>query len=449
MGSIGFCRIVNIKQVFMVILKQTNEIDNNIIFSENDLFSRKPFWESLANLILNSWNESLVISVNAEWWEWKTHFLKMWKNFLETEKNTNEKPLNIIYFDSFKNDFIEDPFLPLLSEILGYKKAELSIFESVKDKSINVIKSILPLTWKIWARFILWWDLKGVESELEKAFEWDIVEFLWKTLDSFVKKEESIKIFKESIEKIVEKQWQLIFIIDELDRCRPDFALRLLERIKHFFDIKWLYFVLWVNKAQIIHYIRKIYWNIDWNKYLQKFIDIETILPKNLSEIDNDYEKYVNKLIDNDYMEIFNSLQTKKSIKTLICSLAIHYKISFRELEKIINYLVLFYKSLPSDKHLNMYFLVIILIFVKVEDFWVYKNIKDWDNVKDSILTQLRMSWIKKPYNEHIFDQLSYVFDDTITDDLKNKFTYLNSYNFDSRKDLLKYHLDILDSFSI
>ena len=42
----------------------------------------------------------------------------------------------------------------------------------------------------------------------------------------------------------------MVFIIDELDRCRPDFAIRLIERIKHFFDISKIVFVLVIDKTQ-------------------------------------------------------------------------------------------------------------------------------------------------------------------------------------------------------
>lgn len=83
-----------------VLLKQSKNSDDTITFKD-DLFNRKSFWESLANLILNSWNESLTISIDANWGEWKSTFLKMWKNYLLTEKNTTEKPLNVVYFDSF------------------------------------------------------------------------------------------------------------------------------------------------------------------------------------------------------------------------------------------------------------------------------------------------------------------------------------------------------------
>lgn len=437
-----------------IIIKQASEIEDNITF-EKDLFNRKPFWESLANLILNSWNESLVISINANRWEWKSTFLKMWKNYLLNDKNTTEKPLNVIYFDSFKNDFIEDPFLALLSEILNYKKWTESIFESVKGKSKNVLKAIIPMTWKIWLRFLMWWDIESVEDKLEEFTEWELVNFVNKTLEDYLKKEESIKIFKESIEKIILEKGQLIFIIDELDRCRPDFALRLLERIKHFFDIKWLYFVLWINKEQITKYIKKIYWDIDWEEYLQKFIDIETILPKNISERDNDYEKYVNNLIDGNYKDIFDKHMDKKSsIKKLLIFLSKHYNISFRELEKNINYLALFYKSLSSDKHLNMFILTIILIFIRIKDINLYWEIKQGFNKKDDIIIKLNLSDIWEPYNNYINDELNFIFDAELTDEMKEKYNWLWRYGIydtdkNSRKRILKHHFDILDAFNI
>jgi len=59
--------------------------------------------------------------------------------------------------------------------------------------------------------------------------------------------------------------------VDELDRCRPDFALGLLERIKHLFDVEGIAFVLLVNRSQIEGYIRTVYGNADAEAYLLKF----------------------------------------------------------------------------------------------------------------------------------------------------------------------------------
>jgi predicted KAP-like P-loop ATPase len=50
------------------------------------------------------------------------------------------------------------------------------------------------------------------------------------------------KPFKAQLAEITKKEKKpLVFIVDELDRCKPEFAIRLIERIKHFFDIPKLY----------------------------------------------------------------------------------------------------------------------------------------------------------------------------------------------------------------
>lgn len=146
----------------MVKINQCLELDNKINFDdETDILKRKTFWDSLLNLITNSENESLVISINAEWWEWKTDFLKRWKNYLNDEKN-----INTIYFNSFKNDFIEDPFIPLLWEILNILW-EKTFTEWIYEKWINILKWIWLLVWKVWARWLMKWDNEQVNDDLE------------------------------------------------------------------------------------------------------------------------------------------------------------------------------------------------------------------------------------------------------------------------------------------
>lgn len=434
------------------IIQNSSQKEDAITF-EDDLFNRKKFWESLANLILNSWNESLTISIDANRGEWKTTFLKMWKNYLISERSSEEKKLNIIYFDSFKNDYIEDPFIPLFWEIINNFWLDK---KTLKDKWINLIKWILPLLWKVWARWVMKWDNEQIDNDLEKLLEWDIVSQIWKTLEEYIKKDSLVKDFKLTIEKLIEEKWQIIFIIDELDRCRPDFALRLLERIKHFFDIKGLYFVLWINKKQILNYINKIYWNIESEEYLQKFIDIETNLHKNISERNSDYEKYIDYLMKKQYNDIFNPFSDRiESMIELFSFLSKHYSISFRELEKIFNYLVLTYKSLKEPNKLNSHFLIITLLFIRVKNSHIYSEIKKWNNMKYIIKEKFLFSKMEESYKEYLSNELDFIFDEEITEELAQEYEYLHRkgisslWDIDTRRRYLNYHLDIIDSFNI
>ena len=71
------------------------------------------------------------------------------------------------------------------------------------------------------------------------------------------------------------------FFVDELDRCRPTYTVELLERIKHFFDVEGLVFVLSLDKEQLGHSIRAVYGaGIDVDGYLRRFIDLEYRLPR-------------------------------------------------------------------------------------------------------------------------------------------------------------------------
>ena len=72
----------------------------------------------------------------------------------------------------------------------------------------------------------------------------------------------------------------LIFIIDELDRCRPTFAIELLERVKHIFDVPNMVFVLGINRAELCKSLQSIYGEIKADVYLRRFFDMEFILPE-------------------------------------------------------------------------------------------------------------------------------------------------------------------------
>ena len=68
--------------------------------------------------------------------------------------------------------------------------------------------------------------------------------------------------------------------MDELDRCRPSYAVRLLERIEHYFINDRITFVFSVNLEQLQHTIKNFYGNdFDACRYLDRFFDLRLSLP--------------------------------------------------------------------------------------------------------------------------------------------------------------------------
>lgn len=437
----------------MVKIKRGLSINDSITF-ENDVLNRKSYWQSLANLIDNSSNDSLVISINSNWWEGKSYFLHMWKNFL-----ISEREYKVIYFDAFKSDFLDDPFVALLWELMKSYENDTTSLWKIKEKWGNILKSIIPLSWKILARLALWWDIESVDDQIEKAVDGDLAQFVSKTLEEYTNKDKGISLFKETLEEIITEKWKIVFIIDELDRCRPDFAVRLLERIKHFFDIKWLYFVLGINKAQLEKYIVNVYWEIDANTYLHKFIDIETVLPKVLWEdhIDDHYKNFINKSFW-DYDDVWNAnleRVTQDYVKNLLLDLSRPSNLTLRDIEKIINYLALFYRSQWRDR-LNLAMTTMFLIFAKLFDPELYKKFKERRVTKEEISTFLKLDNITHSrYKEHFKRELDFIFDEEISDELVNSYNWVHRYSvfsiseLSSRKRILEWHFNTLEAFNI
>ncbi len=66
----------------------------------------------------------------------------------------------------------------------------------------------------------------------------------------------------------------IVFIIDELDRCRPTFAIELLERVKHIFNqAPGIIFVFGINRTELTKSVRSVYGDIDADIYLRRFFD--------------------------------------------------------------------------------------------------------------------------------------------------------------------------------
>ena len=117
-------------------------------------------------------------------------------------------------------------------------------------------------------------------EELENLFETAYK----KKIEAEKEEQQVFDRFKNALTEIAAKNLEadkpIVIIIDELDRCRPTFAVQIIERIKHFFDVKGLVFVLMINKSQLEAAIKGVYGaETDAGRYLDKFINLSLPLP--------------------------------------------------------------------------------------------------------------------------------------------------------------------------
>lgn len=241
----------------------------------NCRLNRKPNAEILTQIVKN-YADGFVLSVNGAWGTGKSTFVKMWAAYLKQQN------IKSIYFNAWENDFISDPMVALLGELQRLKTTETAkTLDSILDIGSKIaVKAIPALTKGIVKHYCGEAVAEVAKDVLEVGAE------IFKTeVAEYENKRNKLVAFKKELSDFIEASVPnkpLVFIVDELDRCRPDYAVEILERIKHFFSIKGIVFVLSIDKVQLCNAIRGHYGSdlIDAEEYLRRFIDVEYLLPE-------------------------------------------------------------------------------------------------------------------------------------------------------------------------
>lgn len=183
--------------------------------------------------------------------------------------------LKYTYFPVYYNAWLYDNHSdPLMSLILGITKA-CECYYDTKLSSSTLSEKITSLMDSFSFSIACFQIGSNCENIKEKFSGKDILSEV-KTEDEI---RDKVKEIFDSI--IVENVQKLIIFIDELDRCRPNFAIEMLERIKHYFDDDRIIFVASINREQLVHSISKYYGvNFDSTGYLDKFFDRNVYLPE-------------------------------------------------------------------------------------------------------------------------------------------------------------------------
>lgn len=299
--------------------------------------------------------DPFVLNINAPWGYGKTFFLKSLKKELEKEHE-------VIYFDAWKNNFTKEPLLAFFSEINNslekYLKAKKPFLNSIFKSSLPILISVLTkhLTGLTLEQFDeLLSDDEDEKKDIKDDTKTTLSSIMSKTTELALKEhstiKKSIKEFKinmleilKFISKTDRKKLPLFILIDELDRCRPNYAIELLENIKHIFDIEGIYFIIATNSKQLSHSINAIYGaNFSSETYLKRFFNQEY----NLKEPDvYDYCKFLfEKEIDvliNEKVKIFNLLSQEnypdKNLNAIMFStFAQYFNLSLRDISQAID----------------------------------------------------------------------------------------------------------------
>lgn len=272
--------------------------------------------------LLNTIEESCTIAVNGDWGTGKTFFVRQVKLILDALNGTSPMSQDMrgkikgicgqtadpachssVYYDAWMYDHHEDPILSLVYAAIASGQSEFS-----PDRKRSVLSGAAALAGALSGR--------DITTAIKEAQGED-------TLSPFKDADDVHLMVKEFINSLIEEKGnRLVFFIDELDRCKPDYAIRFMERIKHYFDDERITFVFSVSLSQLQATVKNYYGSeFDATRYLDKFFDLRMNLPA------PDIEKFMQRRLDF-YEETLTDFVCLETVK--------YFRLSLRETERYV-----------------------------------------------------------------------------------------------------------------
>lgn len=238
-------------------IKNLEMIDKNAVIALDDSWGNgKTFFVKQLKLVLQKYNLSTDDA---------NEITQCMKPYLEGYHSFNYLP---IYYDAWCNDSDNDPVLSMVYNMLQ----EIEELNDIELTDTDWHKTIVAALELVVTTF------SGVKVK-------DLIESIngANPLTIINKHKKSDQILNQLFDAIFSKHSEnlkILFIIDELDRCRPDYAVKTLERIKHYFLHDRVIFILSTNMKELQHTIKRYYGSeLDATKYLTRFYDFTITLP--------------------------------------------------------------------------------------------------------------------------------------------------------------------------
>ncbi|WP_394183751.1 P-loop NTPase fold protein [Marinomonas posidonica] len=320
-----------------------------------------------------------VLNLNSEWGSGKTYFLKRWSADLK-------KSFPTVYIDAWQQDYSDDPLMTVISSVINQLREQAGIDVNKSDfaipnKVVGLLKAAAPALIKTFSKkyfgdedFI---DLSDVAA--------DAVTHL---LDEHEEKSQAIDDLKSSVAEWVSfvaknpqspKQYPAFIFIDELDRCRPSYAVEMLETIKHIFDIKGIVFVVATDTEQLQYAVKAIYGEgFDARLYLGRFFNSRFSLKapdlKSFLEVHVDHTKLSGDFLDKKGIKILPPNPDGKVTLRNISVILDAFKMQPRTAIQIADRVIATLSNMPKDSKIDILMLTT-LLSINEQDNELFRNI--------------------------------------------------------------------------
>ena len=381
---------------------------------KNDTTGRNSNLYNLLRL-LNFQQDSLSIAINGSWGTGKTFFIKQCQLMLdnafsceddeilqaieklcpgeESLANIRKTHFRTAYYDAWEHDSEEDPIASLI-RCLATTDWSTNVKESL-IKAADIGSSILQATTNI--------DLKGLVKTLKDNSS-DLI-----TPDNL---EQIKKRFNATLAELAPDQGKLTIFVDELDRCKPTYAVKLLERIKHYFNNPNVTFIFAVDLSQLQYTINQ-YYGLQFNgyQYLDRFFDL--VISLSAPDIDKYFDNTKNIL---EAVQHFEKSDPKNSYYYLFCKELINYfSFSIRQinhfylktnsaaynlLDQILNPQGIAFQSERNGKFIIYEFLLPLMNALNQADIDEYNNFISGNASKETLNILAKSKYFTKYYKD-------------------------------------------------
>lgn len=308
---------------------------------KEDKLNRSEFLDNIFKIIDNFSdlnNTGLTIILNGKYGSGKTTVL----DFLEERCKSSNNEYNTIRYNAWENNTFDNPMISIL-----YKISKL---ENLSDKALEAIQNIIRNLPSAAIKFVS--NKYGINiDDLTKKSN---------IFNEITNYNYAINDFKNLLKAECQNK-KLIFLVDELDRCLPEYQIKTLENLYHLLDIPNLTVIIAIDRTLLENAIQKEFGNeLDTYSYLAKFIKYEIELPN------EETYNYVLELHDYD-------CDNKHEIANVISNMFKSIELPIRECQRIIEELNLICKS----GHYDMYWCPVIITFLlilKHKDNQIFNN---------------------------------------------------------------------------
>lgn len=345
-----------------------------------DILNRESFVKQLLQLTENisERKASVSFAIDGAWGCGKSFVLDMFAEQLEqiqSEETFTDKYL-IVRYNCWKYDYYEEPLIAIVSTIIDTINEKTKLLHGEQGEKIKgILKAVGATLLSISTstlNTVTGIDLDEIHSVVKSGIDTGKAKYTEMTkYDVYFDFKQTLHSLQDILNEIGE-QYTLVFLVDELDRCLPEYSIKVLERLHHLTEnTKNVVSIIAIDKTQLQASVCHIFGFNDANEYLKKFIQFTIPL-----DVGKTSEKVINKY--SDYIALFDNsiFPVKDSIEEFWQTIFIN--IGVREQERLIDRAMMVHKLLYTDTKDYSFMCVEMLIVVLISQYQDTKNFSQW-----------------------------------------------------------------------